>query len=159
MNIKLNLSSDLEISFDAKDDKESISRIAFWQGLPTQCDICGASVVFSHRQPQGFDFYGLVCLGTPQKHETTFGQNKTGETLFYKREWKPIQYGASSNESDSPDNARAEIIARIRKAEGFIRELGEKVENTDLDRMTFSELEREFDALTNQYKRIEARKK
>jgi len=101
---------DLTIQVAAENQKDLIEQIAFWSQLPTACPMCGASVYLYHRQPQGYDYYGLKCVGEEgdgtNAHECNFGQYKEGGgALFYKADswadaWVPQADGYSDDGSD-----------------------------------------------------------
>jgi hypothetical protein len=165
MKITLQTIGNAELEFDVKDEKEAISRISFWQSLPVFCGICNAQVFFSHRQPQGFDYYGLVCEGTP-KHESNFGQFKEGGKLFFKADWHEVQYNSVAAERDAeinrfndqpptaPEDERERLLSRISSAEKFIAELGGKVDKVNRSSMSVTQLSAELSDLTDQYNRL-----
>lgn len=165
MKIKLQTIGNAEIEMEVTNEKELISRLAFYQSLPTKCGICGSPVVFSHRQPQGYDYYGLVCEGSP-KHESNFGQNREGGKLFFKGDWREVQYNSVAAERDAeiqsfdqPTNQRDELIGRITKAQKIIRDLGGSVERVELNRLSIGELVEELNVLTEQFTRLKSRQK
>jgi hypothetical protein len=100
MKIKLTTIGKAEIEFDAVSEKQAVESLAFWQGLPQFCGKCASPLVFTFRQPQGFTYYGVECLGE-KKHEATFGQHKEGGGLFFKGEWKDVQYGGYIEERNA----------------------------------------------------------
>jgi choline-glycine betaine transporter len=71
MKIKLITIGNAEIEFEVTSEKKGLESLAFWQGLPEKCEICGERIIFTFRQPQGFTYYGLRCIGYLQ-HETNF---------------------------------------------------------------------------------------
>jgi hypothetical protein len=135
MKIKLTTIGKAEIEFDAVSEKQAVESLAFWQGLPQFCGKCASPLVFTFRQPQGFTYYGVECLGD-KKHEATFGQHKEGGGLFFKGEWKDVQYGyidernAEIAKYDEPrPNGKIHepsIGARIEKGIAAITRLGGK---------------------------------
>lgn len=164
MKITIQTIGNALIEFETKDEKEAISKMAFFQSLPAQCGICGAPVSFSHRQPQGYDYYGLVCEGSP-KHESNFGQNKEGGKLFYKGDWREVQYNSVAAERDAEINKfsdlpaeRIALMSRITKANEAIKQLGGQVDRVNLDSMNEKELRAELDSLINQYNRLKGNK-
>ncbi len=131
MKIKLQIIGNSEIEFDAVSEKQAVEFLAFWQGLPDRCGVCAASIHFTFRQPQGFTYYGVECEGNP-KHEATFGQHKEGGGLFFKGEWKEVQYGGNIEERNAEinkyDNPKSEYADRIAKGIAAIKSLGGTVE-------------------------------
>jgi hypothetical protein len=97
------LSPTLAIEVTADNPKDLIEELAFFSELPKACPICGAGVGFTHRTPKGFNFYGLLCDGTPQ-HESTFGQHKDGGGLFYKNSepWEEVRRGRNQDDDEYP---------------------------------------------------------
>jgi len=102
---------DLTIQIQGENQRELIEGIAFWSQLPTTCPMCGASVYLFHRQPQGYDYYGLKCVGEAgdgvNAHECNFGIYREGDgSLFYKADswqdaWVP-QGGGYSDDGSNP---------------------------------------------------------
>jgi hypothetical protein len=92
------------LRIEADDDKELIEKCAFWGALPDACPICGAGVVLSHRQPKGYDYYGMTCQGSP-RHEVNFGQHMEGKGLFYKGDssWQDAWTGGESPSAEDYD--------------------------------------------------------
>lgn len=73
----------LRIEVEADDEKALIKKLAFFSEWPMQCPVCGKPVQVNYRHPQTYEYFGLICTGSPQ-HETTFGVKKDGSGLFYK---------------------------------------------------------------------------
>lgn len=83
----------------------------FLRGLPEVCPLCNEPVRFNYRtatdqsKKKEFEFWELVCLGTPQ-HQNTFGQHMGTNEFFYKeREWKvrPTRQDGGGGDSSYPD--------------------------------------------------------
>ena len=72
------------LELEVANEKEAIKRLAFYQSLPAVCPVCGGASRFSFREPEGYEYYGLVCEGG---HEYKFGQHKEGGSLFPKGQW------------------------------------------------------------------------
>lgn len=84
-NVKL---GGIAVQVEADSIKELIQGASFFTEVPSNCGHCGkGNVLPHHRQHDGNDFYELVCSDC--KHTLSFGQHKTGGTLFVKNEWKP----------------------------------------------------------------------
>jgi len=79
------------------ESKDIIKTFAFWSGLPTKCGLCkGSDISLHYKNPKSNDYYGLKCLTCSAEYN--FGQNKTGGTLFMKREpWKVWQGEIETN--------------------------------------------------------------
>jgi hypothetical protein len=101
----------MTIQVAADTQKDLIAQIAFWSQLPTTCPMCGAAVFLYHRQPQGYDYYGLRCVGDDEGHdchECNFGQYKEGGgALFYKADswreaWVPQDGEGYSGDGSDP---------------------------------------------------------
>ena len=84
MSIKLSakLSSGLQVTIEAANQKEAIKQIAFFSELPSCCPQCQGELKFTYRKVDDNEYYGLKCI--KQAHETSFGQHKVGGGLFYK---------------------------------------------------------------------------
>ena len=96
------------IHIEADDEADLIRRIAFFSQLPERCPLCEAPTHFFHRQPQGFDYYGLACEGDPV-HEANFGiHNNEARTLFYKSDsWRDAWvYGGGGGSEDGGYGSR-----------------------------------------------------
>jgi hypothetical protein len=72
------------LEIEGTTQKELIKQAAFFGSLPSVCPVCESATRFSFREPEGYEYYGLVC---EQGHELKFGQHKEGGTLFPKGEW------------------------------------------------------------------------
>ena len=83
LQITMRLGDGMSVTVRSDDQRELIEAAAFFQELPTTCPVCKATIVFTARHPQSFNYYGLRCTGRPS-HETTFGVKKEGGALFYK---------------------------------------------------------------------------
>lgn len=96
-----------EVTITGDDQREIIEEAAFYQELPDQCPECQASLIFTARHPQSFNYYGMRCLGKPS-HETTFGVKKEGGALFYKAKepWTSWQ-GRPQEEESAPQKTGA----------------------------------------------------
>jgi hypothetical protein len=94
LNVQYLFDPSLNIAFAANDLREMIQEIAFLHQLPRVCPMCEASVHFFYRSPQGNEYYGLKCTGSPA-HEVNFGIHKEGRGLFYKGDDKwELEYNA-----------------------------------------------------------------
>ena len=87
VEIKCQIGPAMVITVQGDGPKDAIEAVAFFNGLPATCPMCGSGVHFYHHFRQSFNFYGMEC---DRFHQTQFGQNKTGGTLFYKgpRSWQ-----------------------------------------------------------------------
>jgi hypothetical protein len=72
------------LEIEGTSQKELIKQAAFFGSLPCVCPVCESATRFSFREPEGYEYYGLIC---EQGHELKFGQHKEGGTLFPKGEW------------------------------------------------------------------------
>ena len=95
---------DMTVAVKSDNQCELIELAAFFSELPKVCPKCQAPVAFTSRKPQGYDYYGMRCTGSPT-HETTFGKNKEGGTLFYKSSepWATFVPGARTDAGDYAD--------------------------------------------------------
>lgn len=98
MKVQLNIplgNKRLVIEGDS-DEKTAISRLSFWSQLPEKCGACESqNIGLQHRQPKGFDYYGLHC--TDCGADFNFGQLKTGG--FYVKQdetWKVFKRDESN---------------------------------------------------------------
>lgn len=108
---------DLTIQVAAEHQRDLIEQMSFWTQLPTECPLCGASVYLFHRQPQGYDYYGLKCVGQEgdgtNAHECNFGIYREGNgTLFYKADswqdaWTPQGGGYDDDGGEGMDDSDA----------------------------------------------------
>ena len=71
------------IEIEGDETHNVIAQAAFWGDLPAECPFCRSAVRLQHRQPKGFEYFGMVCSGTVQ-HECNFGQKKGTGELYYK---------------------------------------------------------------------------
>ena len=103
MQITMRLGDGMSVTVRSDDQRELIEAAAFFQELPTACPVCKATVVFTARHPQSFNYYGLRCTGRPS-HESTFGVKKEGGALFYKASepWTAWQPGAKPETETEP---------------------------------------------------------
>lgn len=169
MKIKLTTLGNAEVEIDIVSEKNAVESLAFWQSIPNECGICKKPIHFTFRQPQGYTYYGVECDGTP-KHETTFGQHKEGGGLYFKSEWKEVQYGVidernaeiakyddSPRSNDFDKGNRKRLIDRIESAKKAIEGLGGQTTNYRFSDMSTEDLQAEIDALNDQYKRLKNR--
>jgi hypothetical protein len=77
------------IKVSAEDSKDLIQQMAFFTAIPSTCDICGASLHFSFRNPDPkVKYWGVVCEGNIP-HTLNFGvHTDEGKGLFVKDEWE-----------------------------------------------------------------------
>jgi hypothetical protein len=77
------------IKVSAEDSKDLIQQMAFFTAIPSKCDICGASLHFSFRNPDPkVKYWGVVCEGQIP-HTLNFGvHTDEGKGLFVKDEWE-----------------------------------------------------------------------
>lgn len=103
LNVQLQYDQSLSFAFSAEDLRDTIKEIAFLHQLPKQCPVqgCGAPLHFFYRSPQGNEYYGLACDGSPA-HEVNFGIHKEGRGLFYKGDDKfELEYSARNTNGGS----------------------------------------------------------
>lgn len=103
----------IEIEDEAASAHDVWRKIAFWDSLPSAGPNGEADLRFSHRTPQGYEFFALECRSAGQ--EFKFGQKKDDKQLFPKG-WEPIQHGADDHEEDSQP-ARQSAPAPARQAQ------------------------------------------
>lgn len=75
----------LEITGDKQ--KDIIKQAAFFQSLPQICPVDGSPAVFHFKQPDDFEYFGLVSTGEGRRYEYKCGQHRDGHTLFAKDQW------------------------------------------------------------------------
>ena len=88
----------------------------------------------------------LFDLKTIRSKDLSVTQTKTAQ--------KPKEATEEPKESAVKESKAPELRTRISNAVKAIRELGGKLEDTDLSSLTDEELQTELDQLTNQYKRL-----
>lgn len=94
----IGIAANVTVEITGNSSKEIIQQAAFWGELPDKCPVCSAPLTFSYRDPKGFHYYGMRCLGNVA-HETTFGQYQgEGKGLYYKRDWHEAQIGNGQSE-------------------------------------------------------------
>jgi hypothetical protein len=78
-----------EVNIQAEDSKSLIQQLAFFTAIPQQCDICGAPLHFSFRNPDPkVKYWGVECEGVT-RHTLNFGVHSEEEKgLFIKDEWE-----------------------------------------------------------------------
>lgn len=78
-----------EVKIQAEDSKTMIQQLAFFTAIPQQCDICGAHLHFSFRNPDPkVKYWGVECEGQI-KHTLNFGVHSEEEKgLFVKDEYE-----------------------------------------------------------------------
>ena len=85
--------------------------LGFWSQLPDKCGACGSkSISLMHRQPKGYDYYGLSCDAC---HATiNFGQAKVGGAFFirYDEKWEKYSQKESNNQDSEPKQVREEEV-------------------------------------------------
>lgn len=113
MQISMRLGESATVTVRSDDQRELVEAAAFFQELPQQCPVCKATVVFTARHPQSFNYYGLRCTGRPA-HESTFGVKKEGGALFYKASepWTAWQPGSRPEGDADFEPARASAPQR-----------------------------------------------
>lgn len=67
--------------------KGLIKQASFFQNLPTKCPVDGSDAVFYYKNPDDYEYYGLISTGEGRKYEYKCGQHKDGGTLFGKGIW------------------------------------------------------------------------
>ena len=84
MSIKLSakLSTGLQVTIEAENQKDAIKQLAFFSELPSCCPQCQGELKFTYRNVDDNEYFGFKCK--KQGHETSFGQHKSGGGLFYK---------------------------------------------------------------------------
>lgn len=94
VKIKLNTGR-AQIEIDAENPKEAVKQLAAFQEILSDpgCGSCQSTAIrFEHRQDkEGHDYYSLRCLECGC--ELSFGQHKSGNTLFAKRQDNPETRG------------------------------------------------------------------
>jgi len=90
-------------------ETEIIKKAAFWQSIPEFCPICKSALRFNYRTPQTFEYYELVCSGSPE-HSINFGEKKGTHDLYFdnKKSWKAYNPGRID---DDDDRARVQAAA------------------------------------------------
>lgn len=95
MKFHMTTVNDIGIEFETNSMQSFIRAAAFFNSLPDTCGICGSSVRFEYRKPQGFEYYSLVCNGEV-RHECNIGQhNNERKTMFCARQWVESQVGTT----------------------------------------------------------------
>lgn len=111
------------LEFEAENEKKAVEALGFWQNLPENCPKCQKPLRFFHRSPQGNDYYGLVCAGTPS-HETNFGQFRNGGGFYYKNEWQNAYSGViGDRDREINDPSLAEPQAELNRLRSEIEKL------------------------------------
>lgn len=96
--VEYQASKNAKFKIDLKDLTQAFEFLSYADSVfgVKQCGNCDSTNVrFSHRQPQGYDYYSVVCQDCG--HELKFGQQKDSKRLFPKG-WEPPY-----NEDDKPD--------------------------------------------------------
>ena len=88
MKIKLNLANrGCQLELDVESPKDAVRQLSVYTEILAigTCGQCGSNEIkFSHRVVDNNDFYGMRCISC--QAQLDFGQHKTGDTLFVKRE-------------------------------------------------------------------------
>lgn len=94
----------MSVEIEGESTMSILELAAFWASLPMSCPICEAAVILTHRKPQGFDYAGMRCFGSPA-HETTFGEYKTPRVGVYYKEGERWQaaYGHGDDNGEHRD--------------------------------------------------------
>ena len=98
--LKIQISPTITVEIEDDQPAELIRKAAFWCDIPQECPVCKSPLRLIYRNPQSFHYYGVACTGTPS-HQVTFGQYKSGDGLFYKKDevWT-VSHGEQSTEDD-----------------------------------------------------------
>lgn len=101
------------VEIAAEDERDIFKKAAFWLSLPTDCPVCGSSVVLDYRTPKTFKYYELKCTGTPA-HKTNLGQPQDGGTLYLdaSKPWELSHFQASDRDpghTNPPTEQRRQI--------------------------------------------------
>ena len=94
MRVKLNITPRCQLEFDAATPKEAIKLLSAFGEIFTEsaCGLCKSTAIkHEHRNVDGNDYYNLRCSECGA--ELAFGQHKTGDTLFVKRDKNPESRG------------------------------------------------------------------
>lgn len=179
LELELDLGTIGRVRVRGNTPQEVIEGATFWQALPTQCPICQAELQIVHQRVvskreetrgDSFDYYRLVCLGTP-RHSNTLGQykEKNGGGLYLKanapweaydprgrdedagefnpNETAPQQQRSSQARVDSPPTG--DMVTRD-EADAFFKEMvGHKIRPQDVRVVAEKILKRPFKGLTD----------
>lgn len=124
----IGIAAAITVEIESERTQTVVERAAFWAELPATCPVCQNAVLFTYRQPKGFDYYGMQCVGSPA-HETTFGEYKAPRVgLYYKRSWTLAHEHAgeeNGNGQESTDEHRrldgliADAYGRVPRSKTF----------------------------------------
>ena len=101
MNVTFDVGSKCHLTADVKDVKQAFEFIAYSETVfgVDRCGNCeSANLQLTHRQPQGYDYYSVLCKDC--HHELKFGQVKETKRLFPKG-WEP-PYSDDGGNGESP---------------------------------------------------------
>lgn len=126
VTLEINISPTLVVRVEGNSEKEVIQAGAFFHELPSNCPTCDKPLVLSFRQPQGYTYYGLKCIGTPS-HESNFGQHKEGGSLYYKNEWRA--FGTDSSPEAEHDQLESQIWDALKATGRTDEKLNQYVQN------------------------------
>ena len=102
----------LTVTAAAESIQDAVKQVAFLQSLPQACPICKESLVFTHRTPQSFDYYGMQCTGTPV-HALDFHEYDGGGFYLKRGErFEVKQFGSGQVAPEEPKSERATAFAR-----------------------------------------------
>jgi hypothetical protein len=131
MKLTINITADAVIEYEVKNEKDVFKAMGFWQSLPKVCPECGASVAFDYRNPQDNSYYLLACTG-PVRHESALGQNRTGDTLYYKNGWKQAFRGYGHGDEEPKQQVHPREASEREILMGEIRQLAPLKQTTEL---------------------------
>ncbi len=82
INFKLNDRTSIEV--EAEKSQDVIRILAFWQSIPSECQICKASLVFDYQTPQTYKYYKIKCTG-PESHSANLSERQDLSGMYFDR--------------------------------------------------------------------------
>ena len=100
---------------EVANDAEFFHLVDFWHSLPVEGPNGEQDLYISHRTPQGYDYYEILCPSAKMKFQ--MGQLKEEKGKLFPKEWVPFHEADEHEEQDERSGAAEE-----RKASSKLQE-------------------------------------